>query len=92
MEVLSKKITLILILFAILPCRSQTVDKKTPFFPFYNPSLSIDKRVEDLISRLTLEEKADQMMNATPEIKRLNIVPNDSWNEALYGARRSVPS
>jgi beta-glucosidase len=89
MDTLSKKISLLLLLFAFLPSRSQTVDKKIQALPFNNPSLSIDERVQDLISRLTLEEKADQMMNGTPEIKRLNIAPYDYWNEALHGVGRS---
>lgn len=57
--------------------------------PFYNPSLSINERVEDLISRLTLEEKIGQMMNGTPEIERLNIPRYDYWNEALHGVGRT---
>ncbi|SHH54381.1 beta-glucosidase [Wenyingzhuangia marina] len=56
---------------------------------FKNPSKPIDARVEDLISRLTLEEKAAQMMNGTPEIKRLGIPAYDYWNEALHGVGRS---
>jgi len=89
MDTLSKKISLLLLLFVFLPSRSQTVDKKIQALPFNNPSLSVDERVQDLISRLTLEEKADQMMNGTPEIKRLNIAPYDYWNEALHGVGRS---
>ena len=89
MYTLSKQITVLLLLFAILPCTGQTADKKNQVLPFNNPSLSIDERVEDLINRLTLEEKADQMMNGTPEIKRLNIAPYDYWNEALHGVGRS---
>ena len=89
MDAFSKKITLLLLLFAFLPSWSQTIDPKIQNLPFYNPLLSIDERVQDLISRLTLEEKADQMMNGTPEIKRLNIAPYDYWNEALHGVGRS---
>ena len=88
MDTLSKQITVLLFLVAILPCWSQT-DIEIKDLPFYNPSHSIDERVKDLISRLTLEEKADQMMNGTPEIKRLNIAPYDYWNEALHGVGRS---
>lgn len=58
-------------------------------FAFYNPNLSIDERVQDLISRLTLEEKINQMMNSTPAIERLKIPPYDYWNEALHGVGRS---
>ena len=56
---------------------------------FYNPSLSIDERVQDLISRLTIEEKINQMMNNTPAIERLHIHPYDYWNEALHGVGRT---
>jgi len=58
-------------------------------FAFYNPSLSLDKRIQDLMSRLTLEEKIGQMMNGTPAIKRLKIPAYDYWNEALHGVGRT---
>lgn len=57
--------------------------------PFQNPALSINERVKDLISRLSLEEKINQMMNSTPEIERLHIPPYDYWNEALHGVGRA---
>ncbi|WP_273276922.1 glycoside hydrolase family 3 C-terminal domain-containing protein [Maribacter polysiphoniae] len=57
---------------------------------FRNTSLSLDERVQDLLSRLTLEEKIGQMMNGTPEIKRLDIPAYDYWNEALHGVGRST--
>lgn len=53
--------------------------------PFLDPSLTIDKRAEDLISRMTLEEKVSQMMNVAPAIARLGIPEYDWWNEALHG-------
>jgi len=80
---------LVLVMMVIVPCKSQTIDKKRQDLPFNTTSLSIDERIKDLISRLTLEEKAAQMMNGTPEIKRLNIAPYDYWNEALHGVGRS---
>ena len=89
MNTTSKKLIVILLLLAILPCKSQTLDKKQQDFPFYNPSLSIDQRVADLISRLTLEEKANQMLHNTDAIERLGIVPYNYWNEALHGVGRS---
>jgi len=57
--------------------------------PFLNPSLSIDARVQDLISRMTPEEKIYQMMNNSPAIKRLHVPEYDWWNEALHGVARS---
>ena len=41
------------------------------------------------MSRLTLEEKVAQMMNATPAIERLGVPAHDYWNEALHGVARS---
>ncbi|WP_299130469.1 glycoside hydrolase family 3 C-terminal domain-containing protein [uncultured Winogradskyella sp.] len=58
-------------------------------FKYLNPEVDIDARVEDLISRLTLDEKVDQMLMNTSGIPRLNIPPYDYWNEALHGVGRS---
>ena len=57
--------------------------------PFRNPDLSINERVDDLLGRLTPEEKVGQMMNQTPAIDRLGIPPYDWWNEALHGVARA---
>src|SRR5579871_3162182 len=57
--------------------------------PYLNPSLSIDARVQDLIGRMTPQEKVYQMMNSTPAIPRLHIPEYDWWNEALHGVARS---
>jgi beta-glucosidase len=58
-------------------------------FPFNNPELSLDERVEDLVNRMTLEEKASQMINASAAIPRLGVPEYDWWNEALHGLARS---
>jgi len=57
--------------------------------PFRDPDLPIERRVGDLISRLTLEEKIGQCMMGTPAIKRLDIPRYDWWNEALHGVARN---
>src|SRR5215469_7547724 len=57
--------------------------------PWMNPALPVDVRANDLISRLTPEEKVYQMMNSTPAIPRLHIPEYDWWNEALHGVARS---
>ncbi|HWS89439.1 MAG TPA: glycoside hydrolase family 3 C-terminal domain-containing protein [Pyrinomonadaceae bacterium] len=53
--------------------------------PYLDPSLPVQRRVDDLVSRMTLEEKVGQMMNAAPAIPRLGIPEYDWWNEALHG-------
>lgn len=79
----------LILLFVVFSVRGQNTNKQIELFPFNNTKLSVDARIKDLISRLSLEEKIAQMMNSTPEIKRLNIPQYDYWNEALHGVGRS---
>ncbi len=58
-------------------------------FPMWNTTLSFEQRVNDVVSRLTLEEKVNQMLNATPAIPRLGILAYDWWNETLHGVART---
>ena len=58
-------------------------------FPFRNPSLSVDERVNDLVSRMTLQEKADQLVYTAPGIPRLGVPAYTWWNEALHGVARA---
>jgi beta-glucosidase len=56
---------------------------------YLNPSLPLNERVNDLISRMTLQEKVSQMLNTTPAIPRLHIPAYNWWSEALHGIARS---
>jgi len=53
--------------------------------PYLNPALPIDQRVDDLIGRMTLEEKVQQMRDHAPAIPRLDVPRYDWWNEGLHG-------
>lgn len=53
--------------------------------PFQNPNLSSEERAKDLISRLTLEEKAALMCDVSDAIPRLGIKKFNWWSEALHG-------
>lgn len=57
--------------------------------PFWNYKLPLDQRVNDVVNRLTLEEKIAQMLNATPAVPRLGILAYDWWNETLHGVART---
>ncbi len=61
-------------------------DGKTGATPAYlNPALPIEQRVDDLISRMTLEEKASQLVNQARAIPRLQVPAYDWWSESLHG-------
>jgi len=57
----------------------------TQSFQFMNTALPIDQRVNDLIGRMTLEEKVSQMRDHSPAIERLGVPKYDWWNEGLHG-------
>jgi beta-glucosidase len=77
-----------IILFSFLSIYSSAQGKKEKF-PFQNTTLSFETRVNDLVSRLTLEEKVSQMLNSSPAIARLDIPAYDWWNETLHGVART---
>lgn len=56
---------------------------------FLNPDLSLDARVDDLISKLDVVEKASQMLHGAPAIPRLGLPAYNWWNEALHGVARA---
>lgn len=58
-------------------------------FPFLDPDLPLEARVDDLVSRLTLAEKASQMVHDAPAIERLGIPAYNWWNECLHGVARA---
>ena len=60
--------------------------------PWQDPTLPIEQRADDLLSRLTLEEKTQLMMNGSPAIERLGIHQFDWWSEALHGVGRNGTS
>jgi beta-glucosidase len=53
--------------------------------PYQNPSLTSEQRAKDLISRLTLSEKATLMCDISDAIPRMGIKKFNWWSEALHG-------
>src|SRR5688500_11610487 len=58
-------------------------------FPFQDPTLPVHERARDIVSRLTLEEKALQMLHEAPAVPRLGIPAYNWWNEGLHGVARA---
>ena len=53
--------------------------------PYLNPKLSPEVRAKDLVGRMTLEEKASQLVNDARPIPRLEVPAYNWWSEALHG-------
>ncbi|PTN09580.1 glycoside hydrolase family 3 C-terminal domain-containing protein [Mangrovibacterium marinum] len=58
-------------------------------FPFQNPDLLVEQRVDDLVSRMTVSEKISQLMDEAPAIDRLAVPQYNWWNECLHGVARA---
>ncbi len=58
-------------------------------FPFQNSELPLEQRVDDLVSRFTLQEKVMQLFNQAPAIDRLGVPAYNWWNECLHGVARA---
>lgn len=58
-------------------------------YPYQDTALSLNSRVEDLLSRLTLDEKLSMMEHRNPAIPSLGLPAYSWWNEALHGVGRN---
>jgi len=56
---------------------------------YKDTSLPIEQRVDDLVSKMTLEEKISQLIHSAPAIERLQIPQYNWWNECLHGVARA---
>jgi beta-glucosidase len=84
------KLTNLLPGLALLALASLEARAQTPVFRDAKQPLNV--RVNDLIKQLSLEEKAQQMLDQSPAIARLGIPAYSWWNEALHGVGRSAPA
>ncbi len=66
----------------VLPARAQSAPADAPYL---DPKLPVDERVNDLVSRMTLDEKVSQMRDHAAAIPRLGVPKYEWWNEGLHG-------
>jgi beta-glucosidase len=74
-----------LVLLTIVGCSFK--EEEVPVY--LNPDLSVDHRVNDLISRMSLDEKVSQALHGSAAIERLGVPEYNWWNEALHGVARA---
>ena len=77
------------IVFWLITISTGTICQTTYQYPFQNPTLPVDERVHDLVSRMTLDEKVTQFFNHADAIPRLGVPAYDYWNECLHGVARA---
>ena len=81
-----KRLFLVVITIIFFNCCEKPTAEE---YPFRDPELSFEERVDDLISRLSLQEKIDQLNYDAPAIEHLNIPAYNWWNECLHGVGRA---
>ncbi|HDL19433.1 MAG TPA: glycoside hydrolase family 3 protein [Bacteroidetes bacterium] len=88
---LFRKKSILFILFSgvltMIQCSTKENYRNLP--PYNNPNLTIEERVNDLVSRMTLSQKISQMLYDAPAIDSLDIPKYNWWNECLHGVARS---
>jgi beta-glucosidase len=62
---------------------------ETDGFPFRNPELPLADRIADLVARLTLSEKINQLVHENNPVDRLGVPAYNWWNEACHGVGRN---
>src|ERR1041385_5012624 len=79
----------LVILLILVPCALMPSAAQTAGAVYLDPSQPINVRVDDLVGRMTLEEKASQLVNQARAIPRLQVPAYNWWSEALHGVARA---
>jgi len=80
--------SILITVLAVWSFLSVQAQLQNPELPFRNPAFSAEKRVADLLNRLTVEEKISLLIASSPGIPRLDIDKYYHGNEALHGIVR----
>ncbi len=88
---ISRLLLIFMVLFSVFSCteKKEISEQKTYEFSFQNPGLPVQTRINDLMGRMTLDEKISQLTNTSPAVERLGIPAYEWWNEALHGVARA---
>ena len=80
----TRRVALLILTFAFIAtlARAQTA-------PYLDTKLSPAERAHDLVGRMTLDEKANQLEDWATSIPRLGVPDYQTWNEALHGVARA---
>jgi beta-glucosidase len=89
-----QRFILIILTVFMVSCSSNNSETKpsetsTYEFPWYNPEISFEERVQLLIHEMTIEEKISQLVYDAAPIERLGIPEYNWWSEALHGVARN---
>jgi beta-glucosidase len=80
------------ILSGLFLCLCSALAQDAPRPAYLDPSKPIDQRVADLVGRLTIEEKAQQLNHLNVGIPRLKIPAWGGWNQTLHGVWSKQPT
>jgi beta-glucosidase len=79
-------VSLAAVTYALEPRPDDAAPRKAPYL---DPSLSFEARADDLVGRMTVEEKVSQLVHEAAAIPRLGIPAYNWWNESLHGVARA---
>src|SRR6202789_1467184 len=86
MKKLASQLAAIVCAAGLTVCVAQQASEQDAPKPAYlDPAVPPQQRAADLVGRMTLEEKASQLVNQARAIPRLNVPAYDWWSEALHG-------
>jgi len=78
-----------LLVIALFACFYSTIVQAQSVPVYKDMSQPLDARVKDLVSKLTLEEKASLLGYNSKAVPRLDIPAYNWWNEGLHGVARA---
>ena len=86
-----KYFSLIVVTLLFIGCDSsnRSSEQTAYAYPWYNPEIAFEDRMQMLIDEMTIEEKISQLTHDAAAIERLGVPEYNWWSEALHGVARS---